>query len=92
MCDPCATVTYILGTIRKCNLYLDENLERNLRNIRIPLVAMTPINAKDSNEREDEMGDTFSVTRRFHDTPEPLSPTEDSPRSIDEAVLHDATM
>lgn len=70
----------------------DENLERNLRNIRIPLVAMTPINAKDSNEREDEMGDTFSVTRRFHDTPEPLSPTEDSPRSIDEAVLHDATI
>jgi len=54
----------------------------------------------ESNEPNKEYGlphglaDTFSVTNRFSDTTdEPFSPVEgDSPRSIDEAILHNATI
>ena len=43
------------------------------------------------NDPYNELGDTFAVTKRLQEIPEPLSPV-DSPRSIDEAILHNATM
>ena len=73
----------------------DEKVNRRGDDI-IPVRNRSFSRQNDSNQEHfsdpyNELGDTFAVTKRLQEIPEPLSPV-DSPRSIDEAILHNATM